>query len=186
MPFQIPSLTRIPTTPFTGKQSPSSGPPICQQHEFECSMIPMAELFGWKQEIDFKVVERRVRSMHKALQALIDNAELRELNPFWQKAIQLKNQGLAGDINTFHLFQTGYYGEQGLQIISNTLPRVLIFPDNIHPLTSAQFVAFVLIPEVAACLVMEDMGPGADKTQAIGRMMDSSAYGALMFPAGDS
>jgi hypothetical protein len=50
----------------------------------------------------------------------------------------------------------------------------------IAPLSPAEFVQFVLIPEVAVRLIMQDLH--LDRDEAIMTLRESSQYGVSMFP----
>ncbi|KAK7024907.1 RTC4 domain-containing protein [Favolaschia claudopus] len=167
--------------------------PICAQHRLERDLIPKAQYFGWKEVIDFQDVERRVESMASFLQTLVDDTSgdangPRGTNFFWTNAVKVTNKanvGLAGNFSNSHFTQPGYYGEQGQQIIHHTLLRVLkMSNETALPLTVLQLISFVLMPEVATRLIMDDMR--IDYAKAIENLLASSTYGALMFPAEDS
>ncbi|KAF8199874.1 RTC4-like domain-containing protein [Mycena galopus ATCC 62051] len=151
--------------------------PICAQHVFERDLIPKARSSGWPTEINFRQVEQRVRSHHQAFKTLLEDPE-------GLVDIFAKCQGLGGNISNYHLIQTGYYGEQGLQIIDETLRRLLtIASESTAPLTPAQFASWVLVPEAAVLLIMEDLQ--VEKERAVNIMLESSTYGVFMFPAQD-
>ncbi|KAK7055478.1 hypothetical protein R3P38DRAFT_3253535 [Favolaschia claudopus] len=164
--------------------------PICAQHRLERDLIPKAQYNGWKEVIDFEDVERRIESMASFLQTLVDDTSgdengLRASNFFWTNAVKVTNKanvGLAGNFSNFHFTQPGYYGERGQQIIHKTLLRVLkMSEETALPLTVLQLISFVLMPEVATRLIMDDMG--IDYAKAIENLIASSTYGAFMFPA---
>lgn len=76
------------------------------------------------------------------------------------------------------------YGELGLLIIHQTLYNLFPFssfePSSIAPLTPAEFIQLVLIPEAAVRLIMQDLC--LDRDDAIVTLRESSQYGVAMFP----
>ena len=76
------------------------------------------------------------------------------------------------------------YGELGAMILSQTLYDMfppLNFPANSTlPLTPADFVQRILLPEAALSLIMEDMQE--TRQNAIATMRASAQYGVAMFP----
>jgi hypothetical protein len=76
------------------------------------------------------------------------------------------------------------YGEQGFVVIHQTLydlfPPTSISPDTVSPLTPAEFIQKVLVPEAAVLLISNDLRLGYD--QAVATLRESSRYGVAMFP----
>ncbi|KAJ7075800.1 hypothetical protein B0H15DRAFT_791406, partial [Mycena belliarum] len=167
--------------------------PFCARHQFERDEIPKARYANWKTEIDLKDIERRLETFQTRFDALVNDCApggARELSLFWSKAMHsatessLKSQGLAGNMATFKSGQVGYYGEQGLQVIDKVLRRIVAIPEgSTNPLTEQQFIAFVLTPEAAVCLISADLNSNRD--DAVRTMYDSSTYGNQMFPVDD-
>ncbi|KAJ7107371.1 hypothetical protein C8R44DRAFT_885387 [Mycena epipterygia] len=164
---------------------------ICYQHNFERVELVKARYEQWPSTIDFKVVETRLKTKKAQFDALINDSTPngpRQENVFWKRALSLlnKSQGLAGDINNFDKTQIGYYGEQGLILMSTIFSRLLyITEESTVPLKPLQFVALVLTPEAGVLLIMEDR-PYLTREEAITTMRQSSAYGVHMFPDLDS
>lgn len=77
------------------------------------------------------------------------------------------------------------YGEQGAVIIYQALfslfPNEVLESSATAPLSYTEFVQCVLVPEVAASLVQEDMGLNT-REEALEVLEDSSSYGVAMFP----
>lgn len=77
------------------------------------------------------------------------------------------------------------YGEQGAVIIYQALfslfPNEVLESSATAPLSYTEFVQCVLVPEVAASLVQEDMGLET-REEALEVLEDSSSYGVAMFP----
>ncbi|KAG2142858.1 RTC4-like domain-containing protein [Suillus bovinus] len=178
----------------------------CQRHHFETHSLPEAMEKGWPQSIDFKKVPKRVERMKGALEAIINDYDIHSENEefvdddvggprarsdFWREIKkQIKKQGsrtvtgVKGQFANFEKTQPGYYGELGLLIIHQTLynlfPLSSFEPSSIAPLTPAEFIQLVLIPEAAVGLIMQDLCLGRD--EAIVTLRESSQYGVAMFP----
>ncbi|KAG2354427.1 restriction of telomere capping protein 4, partial [Suillus spraguei] len=92
--------------------------------------------------------------------------------------------GVKGQFFAFEKTQPGYYGELGLLIINQTLYDLFPFSSFdtslIVPLSPAEFVQLVLVPEVAVRLIMQDLH--LDRDKAIITLRESSQYGVGMFP----
>lgn len=179
----------------------------CQRHHFETYSLPEAMEKGWPQSIDFKEVPKRVESMKSALQDIITDADNCSDNEdseihgdtrgprarciFWRELKkEIKKQGsrtitgVKGQFFAFEKTQPGYYGELGLLIINQTLYDLFPFSSFdtslIVPLSPAEFVQLVLVPEVAVRLIMQDLH--LDRDKAIITLRESSQYGVGMFP----
>lgn len=80
--------------------------------------------------------------------------------------------------------ETNSYGELGYMIISQTMydmfPPTSFPPDSTLPLTPADFIQLILIPEAAVALIMEDMHQ--TREEAVVTLRDSAEYGVAMFP----
>ncbi|KAH7920529.1 hypothetical protein BV22DRAFT_1133001 [Leucogyrophana mollusca] len=182
----------------------------CQRHRFETHHLPMAVEKGWPTEIDFKQVPRRVEGMKGTLEAIIsDGGEsgegdeddlyehlFEEKGPrgrsvFWHDVKrEVKKQGsraalgVKGQFASFEKTQPGYYGELGSVIIHQTLYN--LFPPSsfdaslIVPLTPAEFIQRILVPEAALELIMEDLC--IDRDEALVTLRESAQYGVAMFP----
>ena len=76
------------------------------------------------------------------------------------------------------------YGELGYVIIHQTLcdmfPPAGFHPDATLPLTPADLISLVLVPEAAVRLIMEDLSLPRD--EAIETLRESVEYGVAMFP----
>ncbi|KAG2040111.1 RTC4-like domain-containing protein [Suillus americanus] len=178
----------------------------CQRHHFETHTLPEAMEKGWPQSIDFKKVPKRVEGMKGALDAIITDTDIhsddedsveddargpRVRSDFWREIKkQIKKQGsrtvtgVKGQFASFEKTQPGYYGELGFLIIHQTLYNLFPFssfePSSIAPLTPAEFIQLVLVPEAAVGLIMQDLH--LDRDEAIVTLRESSQYGVAMFP----
>ncbi|KAG1739723.1 RTC4-like domain-containing protein [Suillus lakei] len=179
---------------------------VCQQHHFETHSLPEAIEKGWPKSIDFKKVPKRVESMKSTLEDIITDADRccddedsaddstrgpRARSVFWRELKkEIKKQGcravtgVKGQIAMFEKTQPGYYGELGLLIIHQTLYNLFPFSSfdtsSIAPLTPADFVQLVLVPEAAVGLIMQDLH--IERDEAIITLRESSQYGVGMFP----
>ncbi|KAK0444835.1 RTC4-like domain-containing protein, partial [Armillaria borealis] len=180
-----------PTNPLGRKAPLEAFIALCQRHRFESVTLPEAERNGWPKEIAWVKLEGRVQKMKRELNALISDPNARSGSIFWAEIMEeVKAKGsraVAGVKNQFATFektQPGYYGEQGSVIIHQTLfnlfPPASIHPDQVKPLTPNEFTQRILVPEVAARLIRQDMGVSPSKAVKI--LRESASYGVAMFP----
>ncbi|KAK0238524.1 RTC4-like domain-containing protein [Armillaria nabsnona] len=180
-----------PTNPLGRKAPLEAFIALCQRHRFESVTLPEAERNGWPKEIAWVKLEGRVQKMKRELNALISDPNARSSSIFWAEIMEeVKAKGsraVAGVKNQFATFekaQPGYYGEQGSVIIHQTLfnlfPPASIHPDQVKPLTPNEFTQRILVPEVAARLIRQDMGVSPSKAVKI--LRESASYGVAMFP----
>ncbi|KAK0491856.1 restriction of telomere capping protein 4, partial [Armillaria luteobubalina] len=129
--------------------------------------------------------------MKGELNKLISDPIICSRSIFWTEIMEeVKAKGsraIAGVKNQFATFektQPGYYGEQGtviiLQTLFNLFPPASIHPDQVKPLTPNEFTQRVLLLEVAARLICQDMG--VSPSEAVKILRESSSYGVAMFP----
>ncbi|KAH7908596.1 RTC4-like domain-containing protein [Hygrophoropsis aurantiaca] len=182
----------------------------CQRHRFETHHLPTALEKGWPTEIEFQLVPKRIEGMKKTLEAIILNCDggedgddddlyerpnagtgPRERSIFWQEVQkEVRKQGsraalgVKGQFANFEKAQPGYYGELGSVIIHQALYS--LFPPSsfdaslITPLTPAEFIQRILVPEAALELIMQDLR--IDRDDAMITLRDSAQYGVAMFP----
>lgn len=78
------------------------------------------------------------------------------------------------------------YGELGSAIISQTLytlfPPTSVDASKTHPLTPADFIQRILVPQVGLLLIRDDLGLSVE--DALTTMRESVQYGVAMFPHG--
>ncbi|KAH7885744.1 RTC4-like domain-containing protein [Phlebopus sp. FC_14] len=180
---------------------------VCQRHRFETHHLPIAIERGWPTSIDFKKVPDRVKRMKAELEAIIldngycDDGEEDDIDDisggprsrsvFWREVRkEVRKQGsrtvvgVKGQFASFEKTQPGYYGEQGSNIIHQTLFN--LFPPSsfdaslIAPLSPAEFIQRILVPEAAVRLIAQDLC--ADIGDAIATLRESAQYGVAMFP----
>lgn len=79
------------------------------------------------------------------------------------------------------------FGEVGSYLLEGLL--IILFPNNVigngitAPLSTAHFRTFILLPEVAVRLIMQDLGQ--DREAAMATMQWSVSYGESQFPLRD-
>ncbi|KAG6916191.1 hypothetical protein DXG01_008073 [Tephrocybe rancida] len=190
------------TAPFTVYIS------ICQRHRFESQMLPEAERKGWPKTIDWTELGKRVRKMKDVLRGIIEDTSEGDSDDlfgdgggpktrcvFWKETLaEVKKKGtravagVRGQFATFEKTQPGYYGEMGSVIIHQTLydlfPPATIDPASIAPLTAGEFLQRILVPEIAARLIMQDTHMDESRMdEAVKVLRESANYGVAMFPA---
>ncbi|KAJ7016594.1 RTC4-like domain-containing protein [Mycena alexandri] len=188
---------------------------LCTRHMFESELMPKATAEGWPTAIDWSALSARVVALKNHLEGILHDAGrpivYNQEKPmdtvpgagprmeciFWRElvgALELHGSrraiGVEGLFGTFDKVQPGYYGEKGFVIMHETLdamfPMETTSTDTIEPLELREFIGRVLIPEVAMCLIMEDMGINVGEEQrAVTIMRESSGYGVSMFPTED-
>jgi len=84
------------------------------------------------------------------------------------------------------IYQTGYHGPYGANIILDTLNSMFVTTKVItqadtHPQTPLQYCHEVLVPEVSARLIQEDFD-GISFKEAQKIMEESNAFGSHCYP----
>ncbi|KAG9001213.1 hypothetical protein FRB90_011659 [Tulasnella sp. 427] len=190
-------LAPRPSNPL-GRDAPLSlSINVCSAHREEMQTIPRGLKMGWPRKIDFKDLPRRMKrsAIRKALEAIVSIPARDRDSKFWIAAREdIRKRGarvansVQGQMETFHLTQPGYYGEQGFIVISETLqnmfPQEKLEAADIMPMNSQDFLQRVLVPETAILLIMEDRDE--DYATALKTMEDSRAFGTALFPAKDN
>ncbi|KDQ50722.1 hypothetical protein JAAARDRAFT_199716 [Jaapia argillacea MUCL 33604] len=198
-----------PSNPLGLKAPLAAFVSVCQRHRFETHQIPLARAKGWPTHIDFDRVRERVEALKEHLNELVmddrklslDDIEKMEargedLGPrgrsiFWKEILkEIKKKGsravvgVKGQFASFEKTQPGYYGELGSVIIHHTLynlfPPSDFDPQSIAPFSPTEFIQQILVPEVAAALIMDDMG--CDMKEAVKTLRSSVQYGVAMYP----
>ncbi|KAI0676101.1 RTC4-like domain-containing protein, partial [Trametes maxima] len=199
-----------PTNPLGLRASPTVFVGVCQRHRFERVWIPRASKRGWPTSIDWNGLRGRVEKLKEKLKSIVDDVDQdfaphtkgkgkqreesgsRRTNEFWQELVKnVKEQGsrqttgVRGQFLHFNKTQPGYYGELGYMIVHQTLCN--LFPPTTFdaaaalPLTPADFISHVLVPEAALNLIMEDLN--LSRGDALRTLRESVEYGVAMFPA---
>ncbi|RDX48131.1 hypothetical protein OH76DRAFT_1383903 [Lentinus brumalis] len=197
------------TNPLGLRAPPAAFVSVCQRHRFERDWIPRARQKGWPTRIAWDKLAERITRLKATLQAIVNDVDedfapgvargsasrrRRKENEFWQEVVKNVRQqgsrqaaGVRGQFLHFNKTQPGYYGELGYVIIHQTLcdlfPPTGFHPDATLPLTPADFITLVLVPEAAVHLIMEDLS--LPRGEAIETLRESVEYGVAMFPADD-
>ncbi|POW12700.1 hypothetical protein PSHT_07987, partial [Puccinia striiformis] len=96
--------------------------------------------------------------------------------------------GFQDKFATFQVEQPGYYGPPGYRHITQALndlfkpsPAVQSAP----PLNHEFFLRKVLVPEVARCLIAEDLGVSVSDESVMCVLEESRLFGGIVFPIPD-
>ncbi|KAK7465386.1 hypothetical protein VKT23_005364 [Stygiomarasmius scandens] len=180
--------------------------PACARHQWETEQVPLAEKEGWPTVVDWEEIERRIVEMRGDLESLLydsvidedgEERSVRELSPFWIKAMKTMERngtmanGVRAEFASFETVNPGYYGEVSYALIFFKLhemfPTSVTCDMTVDPLNLSEFFKYVLIPEVAVRLIMQDqelVGPVGMRIAA-NIMKESWFYGVGMFPSND-
>ncbi|POW04847.1 hypothetical protein PSHT_11068, partial [Puccinia striiformis] len=147
-----------------------------QLHRAEADLIPLAISRGWPLTINFESLPFRVESLHMYLRQII-SGEIE--SPFLELAVKAwealgsrRVQSVLHKYSSFHIEQPGYYGVQGFHHI-------------ILPLSNEYLLRKVLVPEVAKCLIAQDVGLDVTNPQVQDHLEDSRQFGFVFFPDED-
>ncbi|CAE6483526.1 unnamed protein product [Rhizoctonia solani] len=161
---------------------------LCQMHRAESTYVEQGRQNHWPSVIDWDDVLERLKSPEivKALRNIIDDPHSSEFFVTFYNNIRrdgaLKAASIRAQLDTFELSHPGYYGEQGLLILFDTLNE--LFPnltsEECRPLSARQFFMSVLVPEAAALLIEQDMD--CTHQEALITLRESRQYGLAMFP----
>ncbi|CAE7092761.1 unnamed protein product [Rhizoctonia solani] len=161
---------------------------LCQMHRAESTHVEQGRRNHWPSVIDWDDVRERLKSpeVTKALRRIIEDPHSSEFYVTLYNNIKrdgaLKAASIRAQLDTFELSYPGYYGEQGLLVLFDTLNE--LFPnltsEECRPLTARQFFMSVLVPEAAALLIERDMD--CTHEEALSTLRESRQYGLTMFP----
>ncbi|EUC59143.1 RTC4-like domain protein [Rhizoctonia solani AG-3 Rhs1AP] len=161
---------------------------LCQMHRAESTHVEQGRRNHWPSTIDWDDVRERLKSSEivKALRDIIDDPHSSNFFVTFYNNIKrdgaLKAASIRAQLDTFELSHPGYYGEQGLLVLFDTLNE--LFPnltsEECRPLTARQFFTSVLVPEAAALLIEQDMD--CTHEEALVTLRESRQYGLAMFP----
>ncbi|CAE6468424.1 unnamed protein product [Rhizoctonia solani] len=161
---------------------------LCQMHRAESTYVEQGRRNHWPSIIDWDDVRERLKSSEivKALRDIIDYPHSSKFFVTFYDNIKrdgaLKAASIRAQLDTFELSHPGYYGEQGLLVLFDTLNE--LFPnltsEECRPLTARQFFMSVLVPEAAALLIEQDMD--CTHEEALITLRESRQYGLAMFP----
>ncbi|KAI7936928.1 hypothetical protein MJO28_015827, partial [Puccinia striiformis f. sp. tritici] len=97
-------------------------------------------------------------------------------------------RGLENQFATFQGEQPGYYGAQGYQHIMealNVLFKQSAAVQLAPPLTDKFFLQKVLVPEVAMCLIAQDLRVAVSNERVMCVLEESRLFGSIVFPIPD-
>ncbi|KAK0448255.1 uncharacterized protein EV420DRAFT_1647407 [Desarmillaria tabescens] len=141
----------------------------CGVHLREIEFV-LVETQGWPLKVDWNCFEERVK-------------ELSESAPMLRFIENDRPQ-------LYQFAQPGYYGQRGIQIISNVMRKLLQELQNstvnMWKFDEPDFVNFVLVPEVGWRLIMQDMAQKSARDEELGErawetMVESARYGTFAF-----
>ncbi|POW15224.1 hypothetical protein PSHT_07137 [Puccinia striiformis] len=167
----------------------------CQLHRAEADLIPLAISRGWPLTINFESLPFRVEdslNMRIICGSRIISGEIE--SPFLELAVKAwealgsrRVQSVLHKYSSFHIEQPGYYGVQGFHHIMSTL-RILFDGSGAPlrlPLSNEYLLRKVLVPEVAKCLIAQDVGLDVTNPQVQDHLEDSRQFGFVFFPDED-
>ncbi|KAI9628087.1 hypothetical protein KEM48_011824 [Puccinia striiformis f. sp. tritici PST-130] len=155
----------------------------CQLHRAEADLIPLAISRGWPLTINFESLPSRVESLHMYLQQII-SGEIK--SPFLELALKAW-EALGSRRVQSVLHEYSSYGVQGFHHIMSTLRRLfdpLAAPLRL-PLSNEYLLRKVLVPEVAKCLIAQDVGLEVTNPQVQHHLEESRQFGFIFFPDED-
>ncbi|KAI9604676.1 hypothetical protein KEM48_002431 [Puccinia striiformis f. sp. tritici PST-130] len=164
----------------------------CQLHKAELTTIPDGIKQGWPTHIEFNKLHSRI----KRYQEYLEGIRLRRVpSLFFDQALDQyrvlgprKARGFTNDFATFQVEQPGYYGMQGLKHIIQALNDMFKPSVDVQlapPLNNEFFLQKALVPEVARCLIAEDLGLSVSDERVMFVLEDSRLFGSIVFPNTD-
>ncbi|KAG6834836.1 hypothetical protein H0H93_007065, partial [Arthromyces matolae] len=158
----------------------------CERHRFELQLLPEAEREGWPQNINFTLLSHRIIKHQETLEALLD--EPSESLSFQQAHLAATTKGKGKGPGTWDRFtqqSVGYYGEIGYEVIARTLQSMFsqesVDMTTYAPLSWNDVLFEVLVPEIAAILIQEDLE--VSYKDAVSIRNRSRQFGNLMHPS---
>ncbi|KNF02961.1 hypothetical protein PSTG_03910 [Puccinia striiformis f. sp. tritici PST-78] len=158
----------------------------CQLHRAEADLIPLAISRGWPLTINFESLPSRVESLHMYLQQII-SGEIK--SPFlelalkaWEALGSRRVQSVYTNTLRFTLSSLDRFHH-----IMSTLRRLfdpLAAPLRL-PLSNEYLLRKVLVPEVAKCLIAQDVGLEVTNPQVQHHLEESRQFGFIFFPDED-
>ncbi|KAF8188197.1 hypothetical protein K438DRAFT_2147597, partial [Mycena galopus ATCC 62051] len=162
----LPQPDSRPANPLGRKAPCAIFASLCDRHNLESKLLPLAEQNGWPQSIDWDHVKQHVLGLRPHLVAIIYSNTARGNCRFWLEALKEKGNGSVSDQwGTFQKYRSGYYGQKGVFIIQQTLGEMFQSVQNlndVHPLSGLDFLSKVLVPEIALQLIMADFACSLD------------------------
>ncbi|OAV88934.1 hypothetical protein PTTG_28864 [Puccinia triticina 1-1 BBBD Race 1] len=163
----------------------------CQLHRAETTLIPMGISRGWPIHIDFEILPTCVQNfklhLEKVYKRKVPSDFMNSAVELWQSCGRQRVQSVVHDFSNFHMEQPGYYGVRGYQIILGRL-KVMFKNETLPlapPLSNDFLLRKVLLPEVASCLIAEDMNTDVANQKVQLNLEESWSFGAILFPDPD-
>jgi hypothetical protein len=160
---------------------------ISQQHKFCIYHKSKSARQTWVDrgypDINWSKLNERIAKYHGHMEDILNGATSHYGTVFSKNVRAGKNRTL---LKTEQNLKPGYYGSRGLRIMtenlighfSSLLRKVAVQDRLVSARGSTSFVQFVLVPELAVRLIMEDMGVKAAKARTI--MQESMEIGDLL------
>ncbi|KAK4685605.1 hypothetical protein P7C73_g4547, partial [Tremellales sp. Uapishka_1] len=164
---------------------------FCEMHDAETSIIPLGIRAGFPLEVDFLQLYKRLEAgwMRKDLGRIMRHPTKSRFYIKARNDILRVGKTAWGSVShqssdsSMNGVLAGYYGDLGRLIISthfqNLLKWGLLPTGNMQPLTPADFISFVLVPETSVLLIQDH--EGVTKAEAIDQWKRSSLYGRWRF-----
>ncbi|KAI7946203.1 hypothetical protein MJO29_010730 [Puccinia striiformis f. sp. tritici] len=159
----------------------------CQLHRAEANLIPLAISRGWPLTINFESLPSRVESLHMYLQQII-SGEIK--SPFLELALKAwealgSRRVQSVYTNTLRFTLSSLDSKSHFAVcLSNSLFDPLAAPLRL-PLSNEYLLRKVLVPEVAKCLIAQDVGLEVTNPQVQHHLEESRQFGFIFFPDED-
>ncbi|KAI9609533.1 hypothetical protein H4Q26_007490 [Puccinia striiformis f. sp. tritici PST-130] len=164
----------------------------CQLHQAELATIPDGINRGWPTQIDFGKLFSRIKSYETYLKGIssrqVPSVFLDQALDQYRVLGVHKARGFENQFATFQVEQPGYYGPQGYQHIMQALNDLFKPSAAVQlapPLNHEFFLRKVLVPEVARCLIAEDLGVSVSNESVMCVLEESRLFGEIVFPIPD-
>lgn len=150
----------------------TQGITFCTMHRAETRTLPLGWRQGYPKELDFAGIDGRLEEsfIRDRIARVVRNPRY---STFFRRAEQnIEALGLTrwqsltaqSSDEVLSTATPGYYGDLGRAIIIHHFQHLVkwkvltLRPDDIQPLSSADFIIHVLVPEAAIQLIMQDQG----------------------------
>ncbi|PVG03322.1 hypothetical protein CPB86DRAFT_695647 [Serendipita vermifera] len=168
---------------------------FCALHDAESTELPKGKKYGWPTTLDLEGIARRTWRFQSRLERIINEPEVGTfLFDLQEKAGKYGANAVSGAKGNWAVFNdasTGYYGEQGVAIITQVLFDMFpqISAEKMAPLDRSSYFSLGLVPEAALMLIEEDIkqrssdkGEASFRFEALRILRKSHKYGLAMFP----
>ncbi|POV99968.1 hypothetical protein PSHT_13285, partial [Puccinia striiformis] len=154
----------------------------CQLHQAELATIPDGINRGWPTQIDFGKLFSRIKSYETYLKGISALSVFDQALDQYRVLGVHKARGFENQFATFQVEQPGYYGPQGYQHIMQALNDLFKPSAAVQlapPLNHEFFLRKVLVPEVARCLIAEDLGVSVSNESVMCVLEESRLFGEI-------